>query len=199
MLTWRLEYLSQSNNSSDCVGVEDRFKFVDDLTILEIVNLVTVGITSLNLKQQIPNDLPMHNQYIPAENLKSQEWLDTINEWTVKQKMMLNTKKTKTMIFKYTDNFQFMTRLRVENEPIGVIDSTNLLGTSISKDLILDLNTASLIKKANARMQLLRKVASFSTPTDDLTINEKKKKWEPEKKKSLKCNLQIQEDCRSHQ
>ena len=90
-----LEYQSQSNNSYDCVGVEDRFKLVDDLTILEIVNLVTVGITSLNLKQQIPNDLPVHNQYIPAENLKSKEWLDTINEWTVNQKMMLNTKKTK--------------------------------------------------------------------------------------------------------
>jgi hypothetical protein len=99
---------------------------------------------------------------------KSQEWLDTINEWTVNQKMMLNTNKTKTMIFNYTDNFQFMTRLRVENEPIEVIDSTKLLGTIISKDLTWDLNTASLIKKANARMQLLRKVASFSTPTDDL-------------------------------
>ena len=94
----------------------------------------------------------MHNQYIPAENLKSQEWLDTINEWTVNQKMMLNTKKTKTMIFNYTDNFQFMTRLRVENEPIEVIDSTKLLGTIISKDLTWDLNTASLIKKENARM-----------------------------------------------
>ena len=70
--------------------------------------------------------------------------------------------------FDYTDNFQFMTRLRVENEPIEVIDSTKLLGTIIFKDLTWDLNTASLIKKANARMQLLRKVASFSTPTEDL-------------------------------
>ena len=82
--------------------------------------------------------------------------------------MMLNTNKTKTMIFNYTDNFQFMTRLRVENEPKEVIDSTKLLGTIISKDLTWDLNTASLIKKANARMQLLRKVASFSTSTDEL-------------------------------
>ena len=48
-----LEYLSQSNESSDCVDVADRFKFVDDLSILEIVNLLTVGITSYNLKQQI--------------------------------------------------------------------------------------------------------------------------------------------------
>ena len=163
-----LEYLSQSNSSSDYAGVEDRFKFIDDLTILEIVNLVTVGLTSFNLKQQIPNDIPLHNQYIPASNLKSQEWLDEINEWTVNQKMMLNIKKTKTMIFNYTDNFQFMTRLMVENEPIDVIDSTRLLGTIISNDLTWDLNTASLVKKANARMELLRKVASFSTPTNDL-------------------------------
>ena len=36
-----IEYLSQSNNSADCVNEKDRFKFVDDLTILEIVNLLT--------------------------------------------------------------------------------------------------------------------------------------------------------------
>ena len=28
-----LEYLSQSNNNADCVSEEDRFKFMDDLTI----------------------------------------------------------------------------------------------------------------------------------------------------------------------
>ena len=43
-----------------------------------------------------------------------------------------------------------------------------MLGTIISNDLKWDLNTASLVKKANARMQLVRKVASFGTPVDDL-------------------------------
>lgn len=70
-----LEYLSQSNNSADCVQLEDRYKFVDDLTILEVVNLLTVGITSYNLKQHIPSDLPLHNQFIPPQNLQSQDWL----------------------------------------------------------------------------------------------------------------------------
>ena len=64
-----LEYLSQSNNNSDCVDVKDRFKFVDDLTVLEIVNLLTVGITSFNIKQQVPTDIPTHNQFIPPEHL----------------------------------------------------------------------------------------------------------------------------------
>ena len=36
-----LEYLSQSNRSADIVDLEDRFKFVDDLPILQIVNLLT--------------------------------------------------------------------------------------------------------------------------------------------------------------
>ena len=48
------------------------------------------------------------------------------------------------------------------------IDSTKLLGTVLSNDLKWDLNTANLVKKANARMQLLRKVASFGTPIEDL-------------------------------
>ena len=77
-----LEYLSQSNKSADCVDVKDRFKFVDDLTILEIVNLLTIGITSMNMKQTVPSDLPSHNQFIPAQNLQSQKWLDQINKRT---------------------------------------------------------------------------------------------------------------------
>ena len=163
-----LEYLSQSNNSADCVPEGDRFKFIDDLSILEIINLLTVGITSFNLKVQVPNDIPSHNQYIPAQNLESQNWLDQINEWTTNQKMLINQKKTKCMAFNYTDNYKCTTRLQLNNETVEVVDSTRLLGTIITENLTWDLNTQTIVKKANARMQLLRKVASFGTPTEDL-------------------------------
>ena len=49
-----------------------------------------------------------------------------------------------------------------------MIDSTQLLGTILSNNLSWDLNTASIVKKANARMQLLRKVASFGTSQGEL-------------------------------
>ena len=78
-----LEYLSQSNNSADIFNQEDWFKFVDDLTILEVINLLTVGISLFNLKCQVPNDIPSHNQYINPLNLKSQAYLNEINHWTV--------------------------------------------------------------------------------------------------------------------
>ena len=73
-----LEYLSQSNNCADIVNESERFRFLDDLSILEIVNLLTVGLSSFNLKQQVPNDVATHNQFISADNLKSQYWLDNI-------------------------------------------------------------------------------------------------------------------------
>ena len=163
-----LEYLSQSNKSADCVDVKDRFKFVDDLTILEIVNLLTIGITSMNMKQTVPSDLPSHNQFIPAQNLQSQKWLDQINKWTENQKMIINEKKTKTMLINFTEKYQFATRLQLKDENVEVINSTKLLGTIISDDLKWDLNTQNLVKKANARMALLRKVASFGAPLEDL-------------------------------
>ena len=118
-----LEYLSQSNNCADLVNEEDRFRFVDDLTVLEIVNLLTVGLTSYNLKQNIPTDIPVHNQYIPAGNLQSQDWLNKINEWTQNQKMMINERKTKNMIFNFTTKYQFTTRLSKNNEILEVLDS----------------------------------------------------------------------------
>ena len=84
--------------------------------------------------------------------------------------MMINQKKTKTMIFNYTENFKFTTRLKLKNENIDVITNTRLLGTIISDDLKWELNTSNLVKKANARMELLRKVASFGTPAEDLKV-----------------------------
>ena len=41
-----LEYLSQTNDNVEFIPVEDRYKFVDDLSILEIINLISVGLSS---------------------------------------------------------------------------------------------------------------------------------------------------------
>ena len=44
------------------------------------------------------------------------------------------------------------------------------MGTIISNDLTWDLNTEEIVKKANSRMQLLRKVASFGASKQELKI-----------------------------
>ena len=72
------------------------------------------------------------------------------------------------MIFNYTDKYQFTTRLSVNDNPIEVINSTRLLGTILQDNLSWDLNTAELVRKGNAHMELLRKVSSFSTDYEEL-------------------------------
>ena len=42
------EYLSQSNDNADCVDESERFKFVDDLTFLEIIYLLNIGLATYN-------------------------------------------------------------------------------------------------------------------------------------------------------
>ena len=165
-----LEFLSQSNTNANYVEPDLRWKFVDDLTMLEIINLINIGISCYNTKFQVPNDLDVDKHFIPAKNLKSSEYLKNVSEWTNNQKMKLNKKKTTNMIINFTNNYQFNTRLDIDGEKIDTVEKTKLLGTIISNDLKWDENTTELIKKANARMCLLRKVASFSPPTQDLKI-----------------------------
>ena len=113
-----LEYQSQSNTNANCVEKDKRWKWVDDLTVLEIINLINIGISSFNAKIQIPNDISIEKLFIPKENLQTQETLNKISHWTNNQKMMRNKKKTNDMIFNFTNNYQFNTRLDIEGEHI---------------------------------------------------------------------------------
>jgi len=84
------EYLSQSNDNADSIDLKDRFKFVDDLSFLEVIYLLNVGLASYNSRAHVPSDIPKHNLIIPNEHLASQKHLLKINEWTKAKKMKLN-------------------------------------------------------------------------------------------------------------
>ena len=45
-----LEYKSQSNNNTNNLNEKQKFKYIDDLSILELINLVMAGISSYNVK-----------------------------------------------------------------------------------------------------------------------------------------------------
>ena len=97
------------------------------------------------------------------ERLLSQTYLNTINEWTKTKKMELNEKKTKNIIFNFTDKYQVSTRLSLNDKNIETFDSVKLPETIVENNLKWEENTTSLVKRAHGRMQLLRKVASFTS------------------------------------
>ena len=164
-----LEYLSQSNDNSANVPVDDRFKFMDDLTILEVINLLDVGLASHNNKAQIPNNIPQHNQLIRKEHLKTTEYIKDINDWTEENLMKLNEKKTKQIIFNYNREKQFTTEVLLKDEPLEIVEEVKLLGVIINKDLKWDQNTKYLVKKANKKMRMLHLASKFTKNKEHLT------------------------------
>ena len=142
------EYLSQSNDNAECIDEDERYKFVDDLSFLEIINLLSIGISSYNIKAHVPSNVPVHNQIILPQNLKSQQQLNEINAWTKNMKMKLNEKKTQNIIFNFSRKNQFTTRLVVNEEPLEVVDEVRLLGTLITKDLKWSKNTREIVKRS---------------------------------------------------
>ena len=72
------------------------------------------------------------------------------------------------MIFNFTEDYQFSTRLYLENTLLEIISETKLLGTIISSDLKWSKNTEMLVKKGYQRMLILRKLYSFKVEVSDL-------------------------------
>ena len=79
--------------------------------------------------------MPDHNQYIPGENLKSQEYL------TDNQKMVLNDMKINLMIFNFNEKYQIGTRLELNGQNLDVVQKAKFLGVIITNDLKWDANT----------------------------------------------------------
>ena len=159
-----LEYLSQSNNNADFVPEDQRFKFVDDLSILEIINLICVGLSCYNLKAQIPSDVATHNQFIPSKNLNSEKYLENLSKWTEKNQMRLNVEKSKYMVINFTKHYQFSTRLALNGTNLEEVKETKLLGLILRSNLKWHSNTEKLVKNGYKRMIILHNLSKFSLP-----------------------------------
>ena len=133
-----------------------------------MINLLNVGLASHNQKVQVSTEVPVNSQFIPSEFLKTQKYVEDINCWTEMNKMVLNPKKTKNIIFNFTKNNQFATNIQLKGEKIDTVEETKLLGTIITSDLKWKRNTEEIVKDANKRMRILHAAAKYTTKISDL-------------------------------
>ena len=161
-----IEYFVQSNDNANCVDPDLRFKFVDDLTVLELVMMAGL-LTEYNFKQHVASDIGIDEHYIPATSLKTQENLDNIAQWTDLNKMKINEDKTKYMVFSRSET-EVATRLAVNSRTIDRIEETKLVGVWLDTWLDWSKNSKEICKSAYARMTMLTKLRYVGVPTDDL-------------------------------
>ena len=163
-----LEYKSQSNDNTDFLDEKEKFKFIDDLSILEVINLILSGISSYNVKQQVPSDISTGHKFFHSDHFKTQDYLNKISKWTIQKQMKLNSDKSNYMIFNFSKSNQFNTRLYMNENKLTQVNQTCLLGVIISDNLKWHSNTASLVKRCYQRMIILRNLSSFHVPIHEL-------------------------------
>ena len=161
-----LEYLVQSNDNADCVDQEDRFKYVDDLSILEVLFLTGILI-DYDCLNHVPSDIGVDQQFLPPEKFDTQGTLNQISRWTDNNLMQINVSKTKYMLFTRSRS-NFATRLKVNTTNIDQIKETKVVGVWLTDDLTWDKNTKEIIRKAFSRMSMLTKLKYVGVPRKDL-------------------------------
>ena len=161
-----IEYFVQSNDNADCVEPDMRFKYVDDLSVLELVMLHGL-LTEYNFHQHVASDIGIDEYYVPATSLKSQQYIDQISNWTSDNLMQLNPSKSNYMVFSRS-NTEFATRLSLDNHTLDRIEEVKLVGVWLTTYLDWEKNTREMKKKAYARLTLLTKLKYVGTSTQDL-------------------------------
>ena len=163
-----IEYTSQSNDNAEFAEIDEKYKFIDDLSLLEIVNLLSQGLANFNCRASVPSDVAIGNKFLPTENTQTQKNMNSISEWTHSKQMKLNVKKTKYMVINFTKNYQFNTRIHLEGRLLDQVHEARLLGLIISDNLSWKSNTEELVRKAYKRMCILTNLFKFSVPVDEL-------------------------------
>ena len=165
-LLGQLMYLVQSNGNANMVDPEDRFKYIDDLSILHIVCMAGL-LSSYNFHLHVASDIGVDQLFLPPVNYQTQAHLDAITDWTDNNLMKLNEAKSSYMIFSRT-KAKFVTRLNLNGVKLDQMSTTKLLGIWITEDLNWGKNTQEICKKAYSRMSMLSKLKYVGTRTEDL-------------------------------
>ena len=100
-LTGGLEYLVQSNDNATTLDPEDRYKYVDDLSVLQLV-LLSGLLVDYNVRQHVASDIGTNMKFLPPEKYPMQGHLDYISSWTDRNLMKLNEAKCNYLVFTRT-------------------------------------------------------------------------------------------------
>ena len=109
-------YIIASDDNADCVNEEDRFKFCNDLSILELI-LLANALTEYNFLEHVASDVGVDQRFLSSQGLETQINLDKIVLWTEENLMQLKESKTNYILFTRAKE-EFAMRLTVNNKLI---------------------------------------------------------------------------------
>ena len=146
-LIGQLEYLVQSNDNADTVSPEDRLKYIDDLSVLQLVCLSGL-LVEYDFYEHVASDIGTDQKFLPPSSYCTQDNLNSISDWTDENLMQLNEAKCNYMIFTRTKT-DFATRLTLNDIHLERTKVSKLLGVWISEDMSWSRNCKEICSPRN--------------------------------------------------
>ena len=165
-LLGQLEYLVQSNDNADIVPPEDRLKYIDDLSVLQLVCMSGL-LTEYNFQEHVASDIGVDEQYLSPDTYSAQTNLNFLSNWTTDNLMKINESKCNYMIFTRSES-KFATRLHINNVNLEKIPVTKILGIWLSEEASWNRNCKEITIKAYSRLSMLTKLRYVGISTEDL-------------------------------
>ena len=164
----QMSYIAASDDAASWVEDEDKYKYCDDLSILELI-MVGDLLQEYDFTNHVASDVEVGQRFIQPSNLKTQQNLNQIAEWTTTNKMRLNEEKTKYLIFSRTMN-SVATRLTVNEKVIDKVKYFKLLGVWLQEDGGWAKNTQEICRRAYSKVSMLTKLKYAGVSTEDLLL-----------------------------
>ena len=161
-----IEYSVQSNDNADFLEDDEKYKYVDDLSILEFICLSGI-LVEYDVHSHVPSDIGVDQLFLPSSSISTQSHLEQISRWTNENLMQLNEDKSSYMIFSRSIE-NFATRLKLNDIKLDQVHNVRLLGVLIQDNLKWDSNTADICKRAFARISMITKLKYVGVNEDDL-------------------------------
>ena len=165
----------QSNNVGETITKVKRpktqeaihLKYVDDFSLAESINLKTQ--LMMNSSSQKPESyhnrtghmLPCMNSLIHKQLLETKKYADN-------HLMKLNLNKTKLILFNPSTTIDFQPEFLIEDQQLELVEEIRLLGLIVRSDLKWISNTKNMVRKANQRLWMIKRLKNLGAMQIDL-------------------------------
>ena len=159
-------YITASDDAAHWLEDENKFKYCDDLSILELIMVGNI-LVEYDFKQHVASDIGTDQKFLEPSKLRTQEDLNKLAKWTDDNLMKLNEAKTSYMIFS-TGKESIATRLTANQKLIERQKAVKIVGVWFQEDGGWQRHVDETCKAAFARVSMLTKLKYAGVSRSDL-------------------------------
>ena len=89
-------------------------------------------------------------------------------EYSGRNQMVINEKKTKMMVFNPCTSIDFMPEFKLNNNQLEVVEEMRLLGVILRSDMKWTSNSENIVKKGYQRLWMMRRLKELGANEDEL-------------------------------